>query len=254
MKYNAVVVSHKGNVREVNEDNAFINGYYGKNGNCLSWGHESNENEIILAAVFDGMGGEANGEIASEMAARNMMEFIGKDFSKNVDFYIEKTNADIAMFDKEHNMGTTFVALFEKHGKYQFYNVGDSRGYLYRAGKLSQMTLDHNLVRRMQQEGVLTKEQADRHPQRNSISQFLGMKENGNLIKPDCHKVEMVAAKEGDIILLCTDGLTEMVPDGCIKDIFMKDCPTKEKAQLLLEQALEAGGKDNITIILVEVI
>jgi protein phosphatase len=80
------------------------------------------------------------------------------------------------------------------------------------------------------------------------------MKENGNLIKPDCHKVEMVAAKEGDIILLCTDGLTEMVPDDCIKDIFMKDCPTKEKAQLLLEQALEAGGKDNITIILVEVI
>ena len=254
MRYHSFAVSDSGRLRDNNEDNACVNDYYCENSSTFSWGHESKEATAILAAVFDGMGGEANGEIASKMAAENMAAICEADFSKEVDAYVERTNKAIALYDTEHNMGTTFAALYAKDDMYYIYNIGDSRVYLYRDGRLKQMTHDHNMVRRLQREGILTKEQADRHPQRNSISQFLGMKDKGMLIRPDCFKEEMVHARPEDIILLCTDGLTEMVSDEAICNRLSQPGTIKDKTQDLLQMALDAGGKDNVTIILAEAV
>ena len=252
MEFDCFVIGHRGKIRENNEDNACANGFYCDNDNALTWGHECDSASTLLAAVFDGLGGEAHGEVASKLAAMKLSAINDKDFTKEVERYVADTNSEIALYDACNNIGTTFAAFYVKDNIYHFYNIGDSRVYLFRNGELSQMTRDHNLVRRMQREGILTKEQADRHPQRNSISQFLGMKENGIVIQPECYIKEHVAAMHGDIVLACTDGLTEMVSDEDICRRLSMEGSLREKAQELIQMALDAGGRDNVTIVLAQ--
>ena len=254
MRYLGCVVSHVGNIREKNEDNACLDRHYRKSIDLLSWKYECEAADSILAAVFDGLGGETNGDIASEIAAEKLAYISDNDFSQEIYQYIVNTNREIALYDTQNYMGTTFAAYYAKDECHYFYNVGDSRVYLLRDGLLEQMTQDHNPVRRMQREGILTKEQADRHPQRNAISQFLGLKEHGIVINPECYMIERIPAKQGDRILLCTDGLSEMVSDEDMCHILNDDNTIKEKVQMLLQAALDAGGKDNITIIVIDVI
>lgn len=253
MKYRAYITSHGGNIRKNNEDNAYLEGIYRLEDNEFCWNYKIEKQDFVLAAVFDGMGGISSGEIASRMAAVEMSHIKSAVFSENLQSYVQETNAKIVNYSKNHKMGTTYTAVSVEDNKYYFSNIGDSRGYLYRNGKLEQMTKDHNLVQEMYNGGVLTKEQALKHPERHAIYQYLGMpEEDGMEIVLEPFIRNSVSAETGDICLLCSDGLTDMVTEEKIQEILEKAGTIEDKAESLKECALENGGKDNVTILLIE--
>lgn len=258
MKYKGFVISHKGKVRMNNEDNAYINGYYSRDEKKSFWTYKDEKNDNMLVAVFDGMGGEKNGKIASRMATEelaykeNSEKVYAQRFSKKTNFYVANTNRKIALYDENVNMGTTCVILSIESNEYYFLNLGDSRGYLFRNGELRQMTKDHNMVIELFKQGVLTKEQAENHRDRHSLYQYLGMKECGEIIEPEPFCSEGLEAMKGDVCLLCSDGLTNMLNDKEIQKILNDDKLIEDKIIELFYKALDKGGKDNVTIVLVE--
>lgn len=200
-------------------------------------------------AVADGMGGHLAGEVASRMA----IEVVQR---------MAKGSADIAAMREAVNsaheailahakanpacagMGTTLSALW-KCGRYAYIaHVGDSRIYRYRGGELEQITQDHSLVEELVRARIITREEARQHPRRNIITRALGT--------PGDNAPDMLAAdrQKGDVWLLCSDGLTGMVPDEQIAETLADEKNLDEAADSLLKQALEAGGRDNVTLIL----
>ncbi len=255
MNYRGFVMSHGGKVRMNNEDNAYLDGYYRSDVQVFEWHRFCEVQDSLLAAVFDGMGGERDGEIASRIAAESMCRMKKWRFSEIVESYIIDTNEEIALYNRSGNMGTTFVAVSVENNYYRFYNLGDSRGYLYRDGELSQMTEDHTLIRMLLKDNKITKEQAAKHPARHALVQYLGMHEDGEVIYPECDLSKMpVQSSPGDICLLCSDGLTDMLSEAQIARILAKEIAVQDKTQLMLDEALAAGGKDNVTILLLECI
>lgn len=252
MRYRAVLISHGGKIRTKNEDNAYLEGYYRKDDTQFLWDYMVEKKDSILAAVFDGMGGESQGEVASHIAARNMYDLKEKYFSQWAEFFNQNTNKEIISYANGRSMGTTYVTVSVEDNVYYFSNLGDSRGYLFRQGMLEQMTKDHNMVQNLLQNGILTEEQARKHPDRHSLYQFLGMKEEDEEIIPEPFIAEAVQAEKKDLILLCSDGLTEMVEEKMIQSILKKEVELGEKAKRLLDEALKNGGHDNVTIILIE--
>jgi len=255
MKYRTYITSHGGNIRRNNEDNGYLARVYRKKDDCFSWNYEKKTKHRLLAAVFDGMGGISNGEIASRIAAEELLLFDRHKFTERVNQFVQNTNKKICAYSEGSKMGTTFVALSIEEDYYYFSNMGDSRGYLYRNGNLKQITKDHNMVREMYLCGVLSLEQAKSHPGRHAIYQFLGMpEEDGEMLILEPYMGEDIKAQAGDICLLCSDGLTDMVEDDKIAAILSGKGSVIEKAECLKKAALDNGGRDNITIILVEAI
>lgn len=258
MKYRGFIISHKGKIRTNNEDNAYLNGYYRRDDGKSFWTYQDESTNNMLAAVFDGMGGIENGEIASRLAAQELAEIEYQDeteiiqLSTMIHSYAADANRRIALYDDEREMGTTCAILSIEKDHYFFFNLGDSRGYLFRDGELCQMTKDHNIIWEMVKKGILTKEQAERHPDRHSIYQCLGMKEQGEILEPQVFCADSVEAQKGDICLLCSDGLTDMLSDYEIQNILSTDKFIEDKVIELFRQALEKGGKDNVTIVVVE--
>lgn len=253
MKYKAYIISHGGKVRQNNEDNAYLEGVYRLEDNEFSWNHEIEKKDSLLAAVFDGMGGCSDGEVASKIAASEMFRKKDFIFSKNLMSYVQETNQKILDQSEGRKMGTTYVGVSIESDKYYFSNLGDSRGYLYRNEILKQMTKDHNLVHEMYDCGILTKEQAINHPNRQAIYQYLGIAdEDGMEVILEPFVVNPIDAESKDICMLCSDGLTDMVSDEKIQEILGKEVSLKEKAEELQECALENGGRDNVTILLIE--
>ncbi len=254
MIYRGYAASHGGRVRINNEDNAFLQGYYRREVDVFRWEYQCEAGDSILAAVFDGMGGEKDGEIASLKAAEAMAARGGGRFSKLSAEYTVKTNEDIALYDNVGNMGTTYVIVSVEKNWYYFYNLGDSRAYLFRKGGLKQISLDHTLIRRMIADKRITREEALKHPARHVITQYLGMKDEGEVVRPEYHHPWPVRARRGDICLLCSDGLTDMLPDEKIAEILSDKMELKEKGQRLIDAALAAGGRDNVTVVLLEAV
>lgn len=252
MRYHGIIVSNGGKVRANNEDNALLNGYFRKNDNEFQWSYECKLSDGFLASVFDGMGGEEHGEIASRIAAEQMSAINHKDFMENIEGIIKNVNSMIVSYAKGKNMGTTYAGVSVEGDFCYFSNVGDSRGYLFRNENLMQMTKDHNMVQELLKRGVLTKEQAERHPDRNALYQYLGIELDGEKIELETYVSERVKLCSGDICLLCSDGLTNMLEDEEIEQILDEDITLKKKADCLIEGALEAGGRDNITVVLIE--
>lgn len=253
MKYKAYVTSHGGKVRKNNEDNAYLEGIYRFDDSEFSWSYVIEKKDSLLAAVFDGMGGCSNGEVASRIAASELCR--RKDFalSENLTSYLRETNQRILDLSKGKKMGTTYAGVSVESDKYCFSNLGDSRGYLYRNGKLRQITKDHNLVQEMYECGILTKDQALSHPNRHVIYQYLGMEDEDGMeviLEPFVSKSIDIESK--DICMLCSDGLTDMVSDKVIQAILGNPGTIEEKAEKLKECALENGGKDNVTVLLIE--
>lgn len=254
MKYKAYMISHGGCIRKNNEDNGYVHGYYRKNDNEFAWNYETEAADTMLLSVFDGMGGEENGEVASRVAAQEMWSMRNQTFSKHLSEYINNAGREIRKFAGKANTGTTYAAISIENDIYHFSNLGDSRGYLFREGKLRRMSKDHNMVEKLFQMGILTEEQAKKHPDRNRIYQYLGMKEDEDGTIMDPYMAEPVLAYKGDISLLCSDGLTDMVEESEISAILCQKKTLEEKAEQLKEEALANGGVDNITILLVETI
>jgi len=238
--------SDRGKVRERNED------YYGV------FDPENDEvraSRGVLVVVTDGMGGHFSGEEASRMVVEVMGDIYYAKAEKDADAVgtLETAfrEANRRVFDHVGNgrngtAGTTCtsVALFPDH--YNIAHAGDSRAYLIREGSMEQLTEDHSLVGEMVQKGLLNRDEAVRHPRRNVLTRAVGLR---NEVSPDIY--EGIEFKEGDKILLCSDGLFSMVPEDEILGIVEGNDP-KEACEKLIEAANSHGGDDNITAVVIQ--
>ncbi len=203
--------------------------------------------------VADGMGGHNAGEFASRYAVETIVGEVKASFEKNPTIIlgkaIDKANAFIRQkADTDRalmGMGTTIV-IATCIGKYlEVANVGDSRLYLVN-DSIEQVTIDHSLVEEMIQRGGIDRRSARNHPDKNIITRALGAR---NSIEADFFNLELEA---GDIVLLCSDGLTNMVEDEMIRRILKSGGSLRERAETLVQMANDNGGKDNISVIIIE--
>ena len=206
--------------------------------------------KLRLYGVADGMGGHKGGEVASTSARDDLLrELEGKTPSvAALSGAIEEVNRQI-YHQQEHDdaltgMGTTLYVLWMSDNFVYIGHVGDSRVYLLRDGEFKQMTLDHSLVEQLVREGVLTEEEAQNHPMRNIITRAIGTDES---VEVD---VVVEERRKGDLWLACSDGLHGLVDDRQMRDALRQYAPEKA-ADVLLKAALDAGGRDNVTLVIV---
>jgi PPM family protein phosphatase len=207
-----------------------------------------------LFAVADGMGGAQAGEVASRLAAAAFREYHDADRlepAERVEAIIKEANRRIyerARTDAEvSGMGTTVTAAILTNGRVSIGHVGDSRAYRVREGELERLTEDHSLVADLMRSGRLTPEEADAHPQRSVITRALGTDAD---VDVDTVTVDV---EPGDLFLLCSDGLTTMVPEDDILRIVQDAGTLDEIARTLVRAANSGGGEDNITVVLFRV-
>jgi serine/threonine protein phosphatase PrpC len=210
--------------------------------------------EPPLFAVADGMGGAQAGEIASRLAAAAIREdpAAGAAAEEHVTVLIQEANRRVyersSADEAASGMGTTMTVALVQDGQVTIGHVGDSRAYLFRGGRLEQVTEDHSLVAELVRSGRLSPEEAESHPQRSVITRVLGT-------EPDVDvDTFTVAVEPGDLFLLCSDGLTAMVDDGTILGIVeQKRSDLDAAAKALVQAANRGGGEDNITIVFFEI-
>jgi serine/threonine protein phosphatase PrpC len=209
-----------------------------------------------VAAVADGMGGHRAGEVASAIAIEELSalgergpwenEAAATDDLKQAILRANQRIHEMAASDRQLNgMGTTLVALLEDGDLVHLANVGDSRAYLLRQGELSQVTVDHSLVQELVDEGRLSREDAERHPQRSVITRALGIDQE---VEFDLFTYKL---QVGDRLLLCSDGLSDVVEPTQIRNVLLRVRDPQRAAARLIEVANEHGGPDNITVIVV---
>lgn len=233
-------LSDTGLVRPINEDSIY----------------SSTKKDLFIVA--DGMGGHQGGEVASKTAVNKIKYYIRNKYdiySKNqTGFtklicdsinYASKAVFEISKKDSDlYGMGTTIIVCLVYNDVFYIGHVGDSRVYLIN-NKIKQITKDHSLVQELLDNRVITKEEAINHPHKNVITRAVGTQES---VKADIFTLKL---KDKEKILLCTDGLTNMVEDEKILDKVNK-YPPKKAAELLLEEANNSGGVDNISIMIIE--
>lgn len=205
---------------------------------------------MLLYGVADGMGGHNGGETASAGARDGLIEVLrGKEPSLDaLREGITKVNADLfkqqAEDEKLSGMGTTLSVIWMSEHFVYLGHVGDSRVYRFREGKLEQMTDDHSLVGELVRAGYLTPEEAENHPQKNVILRAVGTEEGIDV------DLAVEERKPGDLWLICSDGLHGLVKDSQMEAILSVNT-AEAAAKLLMDAALAAGGRDNISVVLV---
>lgn len=220
-------------------------------------GYFINKNNIMLAILCDGMGGHRGGDVASEMAvsqlghsweestvqnAEQVTQWMLTRISRENKRILEKSR----QFSDLEGMGTTLVATALVDQEFVIANIGDSRGYHYTAGRFNQVTEDHSLVNELVKSGEISLKDAENHPRKNVLTRSLGVTDEIDI------DVTILPALPNDQMLLCSDGLTNMVEDQEIKDILSTNKLAEEKIDTLIDVANDRGGLDNITIILVQ--
>lgn len=225
-------LTHVGLRRELNEDT-----YYG-------------DSALGLWLVADGMGGHEYGEVASALAR----EAIVREIRQGTDLVQAIRIADediIRASNKRHDtlpMGTTIVAARIRDNHFEAAWVGDSRVYLWHDGKLTQLSQDHSYVQELISQGTISVDQARTHPHRNVVTQALGVTDPQHL------NVETLSGELGPgmQLLLCSDGLTEEVDDaGIARVLSHSECSAQECVDGLVAAALDGGGSDNVTVVLI---
>ena len=258
---NATVISHKGCVRENNEDNFFFDG-------DLMRDETVNEGAVIsakitkefhLLAICDGMGGLQGGERASSIGVHALdllnMYMPANTVNRAIDVLAEtackKVYEDSIEIGEAGREGTTMALLYMADGRAHVGNVGDSRVYVLRNGKLYQLSTDHSRVYREMLAGKLTREQMRKHPNANVIGAYIGMSDEK---KPKNYgSYFMTGLCAGDRFLLCSDGLSDLLSHEEITKWLMESQDPKLAASRLMWRALEMGGKDNTTVIVCDV-
>lgn len=232
-------LSDQGLVRKANQDSYRID-----------------EPEGRFFIVADGMGGHAGGEEASRIAAETIREFLVENWQSQLqprdllEKALLKANQAIIQNQKDYperaDMGTTVVVvLFPETGQPWCAHIGDSRLYRWRDAQLDQITEDHTWISQAVKSGLLTTDQARRHPWRHVLAQCLGREELDEI------GLQPLDVKAGDQLLLCSDGLTEELADEQIAPFFQPHQPCETVANALVEAAKGEGGQDNITVVLV---
>lgn len=214
-----------------------------------------NQENIPLAIVADGMGGHQAGDVASQMLVQNLgqaweleqvseedlvFQWLLKKIQLENEEIFEHGEQDMAL----SGMGTTIVAVVPIGNKLLLAHVGDSRAYLFSEDHLKQVTEDHSLVNELVKSGEITKEQALVHPRRNVLIRSIGM--------PGVVEIDVVDIDwhVNDVLLLCSDGLTNMLSDEEIREILQSEGSLDQKLETMIRQANEAGGRDNITALM----
>jgi protein phosphatase len=222
--------------------------------------------EESLFIVADGMGGHSSGEVASQMAVETVANFFkatSNDDEVTWPFKMDRERdyhenrlvtgiklANLRIFEaaqregRYRGMGTTMVSAMYSEGTMVIGHVGDSRVYLMRGGRLSQITEDHSLLNDYIKAKRLTQEEIDNFPHKNVIVRALGMKET---VQVDIYKVK---PEKGDVILMCTDGLSGMVTDPELQDTLKRNESLQTAVEEMIVRANNAGGNDNITVVL----
>ena len=254
-RISAAARTHVGRIRTNNEDNFYLQKHIRRDVNQGSafcggtWKDRS-----FLAAVADGMGGEDSGEIASLLAVQALSPCRFEEMEGTARASIDRANEKICEEIEKNGgrrMGSTLAALYIDDGKARCCNIGDSRVYLLREGKFMRLSTDHNKAGRMVELGVLTPEQAARHPSRHELTQHLGIFEEEMVLEPAFG--EPVTLQEGDVFLLCSDGLTDMVSEAAIAACLSREAPPEEQTESLVQLALDGGGRDNVTALVVQI-
>lgn len=229
---NYTIISEKGKVREKNEDDYLIN----------------IEDEFKVFAVADGMGGHEAGDVASALAIEtiNNYQFDADDLADEIRKAIDLANKKICIKSKDVNkkMGTTITLAIVNKNIVKIGHVGDSRAYIYDDKQLKQVTKDHSYVRQLVKKGLISESEAENHPQKNLLLRALGTEQ-----EVEIDLIE-VGINEGDLLLLCSDGLTNMVAEKEIIRILDMESELSAKADKLVEIANENGGHDNITVLI----
>ncbi|MER3403294.1 MAG: serine/threonine protein phosphatase [Armatimonadota bacterium] len=224
--------------------------------------YEPDEPELLAVrgsayVVCDGMGGHNAGQIASELAARQFLytyyHTVGTALECAHQAVLQAHHyvADMARkVPSRKDMGTTLTALILRQDTGMLVHVGDSRCYRLRSDEFQQLSHDHTLVAQWVAEGILTPEMARLHPYKNVIRQAVGVVGENETLEPD---IETFPLETGDLYLLCSDGLTDMLTDEVIERI-LKTEPLTRAAWKLLDRALAEGGQDNITVALIKIL
>jgi protein phosphatase len=210
--------------------------------------------DICLFAVADGMGGHAAGAVASKLLVEglsgNPVAFETGREIEQLKAAIERANLSVYEIAEDdislRGMGSTLVCTLILGDKFIAANVGDSRVYHFDGEVFSRVTIDHSLVEQLVLTGAITKKQARTHPQRNIITRAMGI---SPVVDVDLFERDW---EPGDMLLLCSDGLHGSVEDEDIAEVLQSDLNLETKCELLVRRALNNGGTDNITIILVQ--
>jgi len=240
MRVETAARTDPGRVRDYNEDSVVVTDRAGDS----------------LLAVADGMGGHSAGDVASEVAVEAFADAVAKEFEPGTDtgstLATAAGRANDAVNDAardgrgEEGMGTTLVAACVEGETATVVNVGDSRAYHVTPDAIEQVTIDHSMVQELVDEGVISPEEMDDHPQRNVVSQALGMAES---VDPDIYEISLDGT-----LLLCSDGLPEEVPEPEIHDVVVEgegpDGALDGVANTLVDHANDHGGSDNISVAL----
>lgn len=242
LRTTAAALTDRGRKRATNED---------------AFGYSVEHGAFVLC---DGMGGAAAGEIASSLAVDEFLRVVAerRDSAPSpiaaeevaadaVDAANEAIHSRAARNIRLSGMGTTMVGMLVEDRHVCVLNIGDSRCYCLRAGRLMQITLDHSLVEEQVRNGRMTSAQAARSPLRNVITRAVGTQPH---VTPDLMQLD---AEPGDLFLLCSDGLTRELADNRIEFILKVESPLEDTCAHLIQAANKAGGNDNITCVLVRI-
>lgn len=263
MRIKVVVCTSAGMKRKNNQDNFFVNGFVNKRrANSLFKSFLSSAGEQVLC-ICDGMGGEKNGDVASFIAVESLKRYskryshLFSRFDEHMQAYVQSANKNICTYIKNNNgerMGSTMAALCisPKEREAVAANVGDSKVYLFRDGRLKKLSEDHNQAQSMVNIGIITEEEARTHKDKSKLTQFLGIFQNEMIIEPFLSDNIMI--RKNDIFLLCSDGLTDMLTHKEIEEILSGKNGAGSKVRSLVECANQKGGNDNITVILAQVV
>ncbi len=204
-----------------------------------------------MLVVADGMGGAKAGEVAAQMAVDAVGRLVGPVHEGDVRSAVERANRAIRRLASDDpdksGMGTTLTAAMLDDGRLDVVHVGDSRAYLWRDETLRQVTEDHSVVAELVRRGSITREEAETHPHRNVITRALGAEEG---VDADVVHVDL---EDGDVVLLCSDGLSSYVPEAAIAEVLAQAEGLDAAARGLVSLANGAGGADNVTVVLARV-
>lgn len=248
-KYDCYFRTDAGVLRANNEDNFFLNGYIKRDPELPACRKKDLVYGSGLFAVCDGLGGEENGERAALIAVENLKNYSNTDFLQVSEQYIQDTNSKICKMCSDYNCvrtGSTLAVLYINENKSVAYNIGDSRVYLFRKGKLHQLTIDDTNVAHMVKMGILSFEEAVDRKDKGVLSQHLGI--NPGEMRIQTHIHETIEIQNNDMFLLCSDGLTDMISDAEIALILNKKMSVESAVDFLISEAVKKGGKDNITV------
>jgi len=252
----SMAITHDGNVRDNNEDNFYINGVYKQETNAARLSHlDTSERDSHVFSVCDGMGGESLGELASLRAIELLKQTPAEKLYESPEDYMQRANRLICDEIEKNNrkrIGTTASVLMIKDETCRICHIGDSRIYRLREGKLVQLTKDHTRVQQMIDAGIIKKEDAGKSRQKHVLTQHLGIFPSEFLIEPQMIIDEDV--RNGDLFLLCSDGLTDMLTDEQIGAQLVSSENVSDIATALIQSALDQGGKDNITVVVVKTV